>query len=255
MIRLALLDYAAALRERKTWLAAAALAYAVASIPAILARPPSHVRDAIDAWFGTREPFAVFMFVWIDLAMNKSLVFLPVILGTGAVIRERETGVLAILGAKPISMRRYFLLRATTSCAVMLTLYAATQLLGMAWFSLRVPGFRAGTFLIAMALHAFVALFATALCATLSVWIGRRGATALVALVVLATCSSLALVGFYQPAWRTAALVNPFALGAQSLGHLDALGPAALALPMLVLAALTIVTLSIGAARAARVEV
>jgi len=117
MIRLAYLDYRATLRERKTWLAAAMLAYAVLAVPILLENPPEHVREAIADWFGDADPFAVFMFVWIDLVMNKTVALLPVILGGGVLLRERDTGVLALLAAKPISMPRYFVLRTLSACA------------------------------------------------------------------------------------------------------------------------------------------
>jgi ABC-2 type transport system permease protein len=255
VIRLALLDYLATLRERKTWLACAMFAYAVLAIPLLLERPPAHVRAAMDAWFGSRDPFALFMYVWIDLAMNKALAFLPVVLASGVVLRERDTGVLAVLGAKPISMPRYFLLRAGSACAVMLTLYAGANVLGALWFSARVPGFRAGAFFAAMSLHAFAAVFATALAASIAVAIGRRGAGALVGLFALGLLVGMALIGFYQPAWKAIALLNPIALGALALGNLDALSPRVLFPPMFALAAISAIVLAAGALSVRKMEV
>lgn len=254
MIRLALLDYRATLRERKTWLAVAMLVYAILAIPILLERPPEHVREAITAWFGDKDPFAVFMFVWIDLVMNKVVAFIPVILASGVLLRERDTGVLAVLAAKPISMSRYFVLRTLSVCAVMLTLYVATQLAGALWFPGRVAGFRPGTFLAAMSLHAFAAVFATAFAATVIVAIGRRGPGVLVALMLLGLLVGLALVGFYQPAWYTATLANPLTLGALAMKNLAGLGPGVLFPPMLALILLTAVTIAIGARLARKVE-
>ncbi len=254
MIRLLLLDYAATLRERKTWLAAAMLAYAVLAIPILLERPPEHVREAIAAWFHDADPFAVFMFVWIDLVMNKVVALIPVILASGVLLRERDTGVLALLASKPMSMSRYFVLRSLSACAVMLTLYVATQLVGAAWFSWRVAGFRPSTFLAAMSLHAFAALFATAFGATVIVAVGRRGAGALVALVLLGLLVGLALIGFYQPSWLAWTLCNPLTLGALAMGHLGDLGPGVLVPPMLALSAFTAATIALGARLARRVE-
>lgn len=254
MIRLAVLDYRATLRERKTWLAVAMLAYAVLAVPILLEHPPEHVREAIADWFGDADPFAVFMFVWVDLVMNKTVGILPVILAGGVLLRERDTGVLAVLAAKPISMPRYFVLRTLSACAVMLTLYAATQLVGAWWFNGRVAGFRPGTFLAAMSLHAFTAVFATAFAASVTVAIGRRGVGALVALALLGLMVGFALVGFYQPAWYTFTLANPLTLGALAMGHLDDLGPGVLVPPMLALLALSALTIAIGAWFARRVE-
>lgn len=252
--RLVWLDYCAALRERKTWIAGAMLIYAVLSIPVVLAQPPPHVREAIAAWFDSSDAFVVFMFVWIDLAMNKSIAFLPVVLASTVLLRERDTGVLAILAAKPISLGRYFVVRTLSVCAVMATLHVGSQGLGALWFPGQVAGFRPGVFLAAMSLHLFAAVFATALAATLAVATGRRGASALLSLVLFGLLVGLALVGFYQPAWQTATLLNPFTLGALSLAHLDALGPGVLLPPMLALAALTVVTIAAGARLARRME-
>jgi ABC-2 type transport system permease protein len=254
VIRFACLDYLFALRERKTWVAAAMMLYAVLSIPILLERPPAHVRDAIAAWFGNADSFVVFMFVWIDLAMNKAIAFLPVIFASSVLLRERDTGVLALLAAKPISMSRYFVIRTLSACAVMLTLFLATQWFGVFWFSRRIAGFRPSTFLAAMSLHSFAAVFATALSATVIVAIGRRGVGALVSLVVLGLLVGLALVGFYQPAWYTFTLANPMTLGALSLGQLGDLTPAVLLPPMLVLSTLSIAIIALGSTIAGRVE-
>ena len=71
MIRFLWLDYRAALGERKVWFAVGIFAYAVLSLPVLLARPPPHVSNAMETWFGARDPFTLFMFMWTDLAMNK----------------------------------------------------------------------------------------------------------------------------------------------------------------------------------------
>ncbi|AUX28423.1 MULTISPECIES: hypothetical protein [Sorangium] len=254
MIRLLWLDYLATLRERKTWLCAAMLAYALVAIPVVLARPPEHVRAAMAAWFGDAGPFQTFMYVWIDLTMNKVIAFVPVVLASGVVLRERDTGVLPLLASKPLSIPRYFALRALSACAVMVTLHAATQLAGAVYFTARVPGFRPGPFLGAMSLHAFAALFATALSAAIAAWVKHRGASALIGFGALGGLVGLSLIGFYQPAWRAITLANPITLGALGLGSLDRLGPAVLCPPMLALAALTALAIAVGAAGVRRME-
>jgi len=97
-------------------------------------------------------------------------------------------------------------------------------------------------------------VFATAFAATVSVIVGRRGAGALVALMLLGLMVGLALVGFYQPAWYTLTLANPLTLGALAMGHLDALGPGVLVPPMLALLAVSALTIGVGAWFARRVE-
>ncbi|UQA57978.1 hypothetical protein [Polyangium aurulentum] len=254
MIRLQWLDYLAMLRERKTWLCAGILLYALLAIPLILARPPAHVRDAITTWFGDDRPFMVFMFVWIDLTMNKAIAFLPVVLASGLVLRERDTGILPLLASKPMSLPRYFALRAMSACAVMATLHMGTQILGLAYFNARVPGFQSGAFLAAMSLHLFAAIFATSLSAAIAGWVKHRGASSLIGLFVLSTLAGLALVGFYQPAWRGVTLANPITLGALALGDLDNIGPALLVPPMIALLLLSAAAIAIGAAGVRRME-
>ncbi len=247
MIRFLWLDYRASLRERKVWFAVAIFAYATLSLPVLLSHPPPHVRDAMEAWFGARDPFTLFMFMWTDLAMNKLLVVLAVVLAGGVLLRERDTGVLPLLAAKPISLPRYFVVRTTSTCAVMATLYLGTHLVAALYFGAMVEGFRPGDFLAAAALHVWAAIFATALAATLSVVVGRRGPGLLAGLLALFSLVGMAFIGFYNPAWAAAARVNPITLGVQALGHLDALGPGVLLPPMLALIAITALTIAAGA--------
>ncbi len=254
MIRFAWLDYLASLRERKVWLAIAVLAYAVLALPVLFARPPPHVSEAMSTWFGTQDPFMLFMYIWIDLAMNKVVGILPVILGGSIVLRERDTHVLPVLAAKPLSLPRYFVVRTLSACAVMATLYVGTQAVGALYFAPQVQGFRAGTFFAVMSVHVWVAIFATALAATIAVWVGRRALGALVAILVLSLLVGMSLVGFYNPAWRRLSLVNPISIGVQPLGNLDALGPADILVPMLVLLALSGGTIALGALAVRRME-
>jgi len=247
MIRLAYLDYRATMKERKTWIAGAMFVYAVFAIPFILDRPPAHVQEVIAAWFGNTDPFVLFMFIWIDLAMNKMISFVPVVLASSILLRERDTGVLAILGAKPISMSRYFVIRTISACATMLTLCGAAQLLGAIWFSSRIPAFRPGTFLAAMSLHSLGGVWATAFVAMIAVAVRRRLVAALVSIAALGMLVGMALIGYYQPAWRTFTLLNPISLAALAMGKLGALDIFVLAPPMFALILLTVITIALGA--------
>jgi ABC-2 type transport system permease protein len=255
MSRLFLLDYLATLRERKTWIVAGFFLYAVLAIPLLLARPPQHVSEAMAIWFGAKDPFVLFMYLWTDLAMNKMIGMVPVVLAGGVLLRERDTGVLAVLASKPLSVSRYFVLRAISACAVMATVYVGAHLVGAPYFAAQIQGFRLGAFFAAMSLQVWAAIFATALTATLAVTVGRRGLGALVALLILSLLVGFALMGFYNPAWRVLSLLNPLTLGVQALGHLDALGPDHILPPMLALMAMTALTLALGALAARRVEV
>lgn len=254
MIRFAWLDFRAALRERKVLLAAGMYAYAVLGLPVLLSKPPPHVTDAVTSWFGTVDPFALFLFLWTDIALNKLLAILAVVLGGGLVTRERDLRILPVLWAKPITPARYFLVRASSALGVAAVLYVGAHLIGAPYFAWRVEGFRLAPYFASMALHLWAALFGVALAATLSVIVGRRGLAALISLLVLFTLIGGAFVGFYNPAWATLSLMNPIALGVQAVGHLDTLGVAHVLPPMGALIALVAATLAVGAAFARRVE-
>lgn len=253
-MRLLWLDYLATLRERKTWLGVVMMAYAVLTMPIVLERPPEHVRHAIMTWFGAADPFVLFMYVWLDLAMNKIIAFLPVVMASGVVLRERDSHVLPLLASKPLSMARYFAVRTLGVCGVVATLHVGAQAVGALWFSLRVPGFRVLPFAAAMSLHLFAALFATALAAAIGAWVKRRAASALVGFVVLNGLVGLALVGFYQPAWRGVTMLNPITLGSHALAYLPSPGVSVLLAPMAGLACFTAVTIAVGALGVRRLE-
>jgi ABC-2 type transport system permease protein len=105
-----------------------------------------------------------------------------------------------------------------------------------------------------MSLHLFAAIFATGLSAAICGWVKHRGASALIGLFLLTGLVGMSLVGFYQPAWRTALLANPMALGALALRDLDHIGPALLVPPMIALSLLSAAAIAIGAAGVRRME-
>ncbi len=255
MSRLLWLDYCAAMRERKVWFAAAIFIYAIFTLPLLLANPPPHVTEAMNTWFGARDPFVLFMFLWTDLAMNKLIATLAVVLAGSVVLRERDTGVLPLLAAKPVSMAQYFVVRAVTTCAVMATLYIGAHLLAAVYFFATLDAFHPGQFLAAASLHLWAAVFATALTATVVVVVGRRGPGMMAALLVLFSLVGLAFIGFYNPAWASIAMVNPISLGVQAINQLDALHVGVLLPPMLALIAYTAVTIGVGAVWARKLEV
>ena len=250
-LRLLWLDYVATLRERKTWLGVLVLAYAVLAMPVVLERPPEHVKHAIATWLGSSDPFVVFMYVWLDLAMNKVIAFLPVVMASGLVLRERDLRILPVLASKPISLPRYFAVRTLSACGVVATLHIGAQILGAAWFSLRIPGFRVVPFVEAMSPHAFAAIFATALSATIGAWVKHRAASALVGFSILSALVGLALVGFYQPAWRSVTMLNPITLGSSALHDL---GGGLQVAPMIALVVLTGAAVALGALGVRRIE-
>lgn len=254
MSRLLWLDYRAALRERKVLLAVGMYGYALLGLPALLSKPPPHMIVAVEGWFGTLDPFALFLYMWTDIAMNKLLTILAVVLAGGIVTRERDLHILPVLWSKPLSPARYFVMRAVSACGVMATLYVGAHLVGLAWFGVMVEGFRPFTYLASMTLHLGAVLFAAAFAATASVLIPRRGLAMLVVLLVLFTLVGASFLGFYNPAWAGISLLNPFTLGVQALAHLDDLRVVHVLAPLSALVALIVFTLAVGAYAVRRLE-
>ncbi|HYO58540.1 ABC transporter permease subunit [Archangium sp.] len=249
------LDVRATLGERKTLLAAGLMAYAVLIMPVLVAKPPEHVLSALKGWFSTSDPFILFLFIWTDLAMNKIITILGVVLAGSLLIRERETGQLAVLLSKPVSPASYFLARSLSACAVMAVLYIGAHLAAAPLVARSVPGFRTGVFFASMAVHLFSAFFAVCLSALVSVLIQKRALAGLVSLLVLSLLVGLAFMGFYNPAWRELSFFNPITQGISVLGHVDDLRPGHVLAPIAVLLGINTVVLALGALRVRHLEV
>jgi ABC-2 type transport system permease protein len=249
------LDMRATLGERKTWLAAGLVAYGVITMPVIAAKPPEHVLSALKGWFSTSDPFILFLFIWTDLVMNKLITILGVVLAGSLLIRERETGQLAVLLSKPVSPASYFLARTLSACAVMGMLYIGAHLIAAPLATWSLPGFRAGLFFASMAVHLFAAFFAICFSALMSVLIQKRTLAGLVSLLVLSLLVGLAFIGFYNPAWSGLSFFNPITQGISVLGHVDDLRPAHLLTPIAVLLGLNVAVLALGALRVRHLEV
>jgi ABC-2 type transport system permease protein len=249
------LDMRATLGERKTMLAAGMMVYAVITMPLVIAKPPPHVLSALETWFGTSDPFMLFLFIWTDLAMNKAIAVLGVVLAGSLVLRERETGVLQVLLSKPVSPMAYYLARVLSACGVMALLYVGANVAVAPLIARNMPGFRAGVFFASMSVHLFAALFAVCFSALMAVLIQRRALAMLVSLLVLFTFVGMAFVGFYNPAWRGISLVNPITQGISVLGHVDELRPRHLLEPIAILSGINAVVLALGALRVRKLEV
>jgi ABC-2 type transport system permease protein len=249
------LDIRATLGERKTLLASGMVAYAVLTMPLLVAKPPPHVLSALETWFGTADPFMLFLFIWTDLAMNKVIAVLGVVLAGSLLIRERETGVLQVLLSKPVSPAGYYLVRVLSACGVMALLYVGAHLAVAPLIARSVPGFRAGVFFASMSVHLFAAFFAVCFSALVAVLIQRRSLAAFVSLLVLFLFVGLAFLGFYNPAWREASLFNPITQGISVLGHVEDLRSRHLVEPIAILSGINGVMLALGALRARTLEV
>lgn len=253
--RLLWLDVRATLGERKTWLAAGLVAYGVIAMPFVAAKPPAHVVSALRGWFSTSDPSILFMFIWTDLMMNKLITVLGVVLAGSLLIRERETGQLAVLLSKPVPPASYYLVRTLSACAVMAMLYIGAHLVAAPLLAHSLPGFRPGLFFASMSVHLFAAFFAVCFSALMSVLIQKRALAGLVSLTVLSLLVGLAFMGFYNPAWRGASLFNPITQGISVLGHLEELRPGHLLVPIAVLLGMNAAVLALGALRVRHLEV
>ncbi|WP_375773581.1 ABC transporter permease [Archangium gephyra] len=249
------LDMRATFRERKTWLAAGMLAYAALAMPVIAAKPPEHVLSALKGWFSTSDPFILFLFIWTDLAMNKSITVIGVVLAGSLLIREKETGQLAVLLSKPVSPAAYFLARTLSACAVMGVLYIGAHLATALLVSRTLPGFRPALFFASMTVHLFAAFFCVCFSALMAVLIQKRALAALVSLLMLSLLVGLAFIGFYNPAWSGLSAFNPLTQGISMLGHVEDPSPAHMVGPMAVLLGMNAVVLALGALRARHLEV
>ena len=255
MIRLVYLDYRALFRERKVQVIIGLYVYAVLVMPVLLSKPPEHMLSAIEGWFGTSDQFALFLYMWTDLTMNKIAVVAAVVVAGSLLARERDTGVLPLLLSKPVQSWHYFLARLASVLAVLATLYVGTHLVGGLYFLRTVPGFRPGVFFASMSLHLFALLFSAAFAAALGVLIKKRSLAMLASLLGLFVLMGGSFAGFYQPAWRTVSLFNPFALGVEALAHLKGLAPIHILAPMGALGIMTLAAAAVGAAAARRMEV
>lgn len=249
------LDMRATLGERKTWLAAGLMIYAVITMPILVAKPPEHVLSALKGWFSTSDPFILFLFIWTDLAMNKTVLILGVVLAGSLLIRERETGQLAVLLSKPVSPASYFLARTLSACAVMAVLYIGAHLAAAPIVARSMPGFRAGLFFASMAVHLFAAFFAVCFSALMAVLIQRRALAGFVSFLVLSLLMGMSFIGFYNPAWSGYSGFNPITQGISVLGHVDDLRPGHVLMPIAILLGTNVAVLALGALRVRQLEV
>lgn len=243
-----------ALVSKTTAFGAALLVYAALALPFLLERPPAHVRAAVAAWFGTNDPFVFFLYLWTDVAMNKIVVLLGVTMAGSVLVRERDTRELPLLLSKPVTASELFVLRVLGACAALAVVYVGTHLLALATAAPKIPGFRPGVFLASMTVHLGAALFAVTFSATMSVLIGRRALALFASLLVLLSLVGAAFAGFYNPAWARLSWLDPFAVGAQALAHLGDLRAEHVIVPVLVLAAMNLSTMALGARAARRFE-
>lgn len=243
------------LRARRTRLAAGIVAYAVLGAPFLLSRPPPHVAAAATEWFHASDPaFALFLFVWTDLALNKLAAVLGVVLAGGIIREEQARGLLPLLWAKPITPTRYFLSKLAAAAIVFSMLLGGAALIGLVLFSWQIAGFRPGPFLVVSGVHLLGALFAVVLSGTVAVLVTRRLTAMLTSLMVLMLLVGCAFIGFYNPAWADYVAINPFYQAVWLLGHIDGLTLAHVARPIAIVLVVHAVVVAVGVAAVRRIE-
>ncbi len=245
----------ALLRARRTRLAIGIVLYAVVGAPFLLAKPPPHVAAAATEWFHASDPaFALFLFIWTDLALNKLAAVLGVVLAGGIVREEQSRGLLPLLWAKPITRARYFLVKLAAAAIVFSMLLGGAALIGLVLFPWQIAGFRPVPFLIVSGVHLFGALFAVVLSATVAILVPRRLTAMLISLMLLMLLVGSAFIGFYNPAWADYAAINPFYHAVWLLGHIDGLTVAHVLRPIAILLGVHTVFIAIGVAAVRRIE-
>ncbi|MCK6520264.1 hypothetical protein L6R49_02380 [Myxococcota bacterium] len=242
------------LGERKSKGLAALYLGALLAAPKLLEKPPPHLLAAAQSWFGGDDPFALFMYVWTDLAMNKLAVVTGIALGAGVLVEERADRSLVLSLSKPITPAGLYALRTGSAVAVAAGLYLITQLAGLGLFAAQIDGFRPGAFWLSGMVHVWAPIFATTLSALCAVAIGRQLGAALVSVLVLFSLVGGAFLGVYNPAWAGALAFNPFTQAVAGVTHLGDQSFATLAPPVVGLLVLNLVLVAVGARLARRVE-
>jgi ABC-2 type transport system permease protein len=240
------------LRSRQAALVIASVIYAMVALPFLLARPHEEILIALRSWFGESHlDLRFFLFVWFDLVMNKISVLIGAVLAAGIITDERSKGMLDIFLSKPVSPRRYFLVKLMAAAAVVIVIYLAAMLIGAIRFSYAVKGFDVGIFLLLASVHMLVAVYSIVFGGTMAVLFRHKLTAMLATVMLLSIFVGCAFLGFYDPRFRTPSLLNPFYHAVVLIGSIDGLGPADALRPLLWLIGFNVVTAMVGARRAA----
>jgi ABC-2 type transport system permease protein len=239
------------LKSRQAALVIAAVIYSTAALPFLLARPHEEVLIGLRSWFGESSlDLRLFLFVWFDLVMNKVCILIGVALAAGIMTDERSKGMLDIFLSKPISTRRYFLVK-MAAAAVVIVIYLAAAVAGVIRFSYAVKSFDAGIFLLLTSVHMLVAVYAVVFAGTMAVFFRHKLTAMLATIMILSVFVGCAFLVFFDPRFRTPSLLNPFYHAVVLIGSIDSVGLTDTIRPILWLTGFNVVTAMIGARRAA----
>lgn len=244
------------LRGRSAALVLGLMLYGLVAVSILLRNPAEHMVEIVGAFFGdTDQPAKLFLYIWVDLAMNKLIGICGPIFAAGVITSERAKGTLEVLASKPLSLPAYFTAKALAAMAAFGVLYTGVSLLGLLWFPLAAPHFPPAAYVLLVSNHLFAALFAVALSCTLSVFFRKKLSAMLASIFLLFVLLSFALAGFYIPSLMPLMWINPMSYGVILFAHID--GPTfwQWCYPILALILFSAGVLALGAWRTSRLEI
>jgi ABC-2 type transport system permease protein len=244
-------EFFRAMKSRQAALIIAAMIYSMIAMPFLLAKPHEELLTGIRSWFGESQlDLRFFLFVWFDLVMNKITVLCGAVLASGIITDERSKGMLDIFLSKPVTPRRYFLVKLAAAAAVVVVIYIVAVLVGVARFSQSVKGFDVRIFLLLASVHMLVAVYAVVFAGTMAVFFRHKLAAMLATIMVLSILVGMAFLGFYDPRFQTASVLNPFYQAVVLIGSIDDIGVTDVVRPVLWLVGFNVATALVGARRA-----
>lgn len=242
-------------RSRKSQTVGLLLIYTLIAVPFILKEPPAEIVEAVKSWFNNGSTFVIFMFVWIDLALNKTITFLGALISAGIIVDERARNTLTLFLSKPIAIESYFASRALAAMTVFAWWYLLTAILGALTLPYRIEGFHRATFLALSLIHLFAGTFAVALSAAVAQSFEKKLSSLLFCMLTLSLLVGLAFLPFYdRDLWIVGAL-NPFFHAISIFGELDELTWGDVLWRVLLLAGWNVLALWYGIRRAAQREI
>ena len=197
------------------------LLYTLAAVPFLLQNPPPEVVEAIESWFNNGSTFVIFLFIWIDLALNKAIILLGALLSSGIMVDERARNVLTLYLSKPIRPESYFATKALAAIVVFAWWYLVTAGVAVLTLPYRIQGFDSPTFLAVSSIHLLAGTFTVGLSAVIAQSFDKRLSALLASMLTIMLLAGVAFLPFYdRDLWVVGAL-NPFFHAISIFGELD----------------------------------
>ncbi|MEM1009882.1 MAG: hypothetical protein AAGJ35_12870, partial [Myxococcota bacterium] len=123
------------LRSRLIKIILGFMLYALIGVPFITQKPPDYVVKNVSVFFGKSAfSLTLFLFVWIDLALNKLAVFCGIVLAGGIFSDQRARKTLDLFLSKPIQPHTFFQVKVLAACIVFALLYLTCTVVGVVYF-------------------------------------------------------------------------------------------------------------------------